>query len=59
MKFSEIKSALSSATYVYANLTQADIDALTTDNYVSEINGVVLVGTNVPIEGFVEIEFAV
>lgn len=59
MKFSKIREFLSSANYVYAGLTQEDVDALTVDNFVAEIDGKKLVGTYSPLEGFEEIAFVV
>jgi hypothetical protein len=59
MKFSKIREFLSSANYVYAGLTQDDIDELTVDHFIAEIDGTKLVGTYSPLENFEEIEFVV
>lgn len=58
MKFSKIREFLSSAMYVYAGLTQEEIDALTVDHFVADIDGSILVGTYSPLENVDEIEFA-
>lgn len=55
MKYTDAKEMLPNAEFIYADVTQEQIDLVTTPHYVSDVAGVKILGTNEPIEGLIEL----
>ena len=55
MKYSDAKNLIPSAAHLYVGVTQEHIDAVTTQKYVSEFEGVSILGTLEPIDSLVEL----
>jgi len=55
MKYSEIKNVLPNANYGYIDFTPEQVEALTVEHYLTEINGVAVLGTVEPVEALAEL----
>ena len=51
----EEASEFITATHLYAGLTQDEVDAVKMAKYVTTINGELILGTDEPVENFVEL----
>lgn len=50
MKYTEAKNLLASAEFIYGDVTQDEIDAVEQQKYVSELDGVKILGTLTAVE---------
>jgi hypothetical protein len=55
MKYSDAKNLIPSAAHVYVGATQEQIDAVNVQKYVSEFEGVSILGTLEPVAGLTEL----
>lgn len=55
MKYSDAKNLVPNATHLYVGATQEQIDAVVGQKYVSEFEGVSILGINEPVDGLVEL----
>ena len=51
MNYQDVQNLLPNATFLYANLTQEQVDSVTEQKYVSDFEGAKIMGTMEAIEG--------
>ena len=55
MKYSDALELLPNATYIYSDVSDDVLNNLAIAHYVSELDGVKILGTNEPVEGLTEL----